>query len=133
MLYTVLIQNHYTGSSLGLSNYSDQRSQAVLHYWLEQSGKYVLMRAPYGSIAPLALMTGTFTRAHFSDLSMGSVFGRARAMGGAYCARKTLLPSRSFPLLAGGQSCELCYLGRRLLDCSPCGPEAPACGPQVET
>ena len=32
------------------------------------------MRAPYGSIAPLALMTGTFTRAHFSDLSMGSVF-----------------------------------------------------------
>ena len=34
MLYTVLIQNRYTGSSLGLSNYSDQRSRAVLHYWL---------------------------------------------------------------------------------------------------
>ena len=53
-------------------------------------------------------------------------------MGGADCARKTLLPTRSFPLLAGGQSGELYYLGRGLLDCSPCGPEAPACGPRVE-
>ena len=57
---------------------------------------------------------------------------RAKAMGGAYCARKTLLPTRSFPLLEGGQSGELYYLGRRLLDCSPCGREAPACGPRVE-
>ena len=47
---------------------------------------------------------------------------RAEAVGEAYCARKTLLQTRSFPLLEGGQYGELYYLGRRFPDCSPCGP-----------
>ena len=37
---------------------------------------------------------------------------RARAMGRAYCARKTTLPTRSFPILAGGQFGELYDLGQ---------------------
>ena len=45
-------------------------------------------------------------------------------MGRAYCARKTTLPTRSFPILAGGQFGELYYLGQGLLDYSPCGLEA---------
>ena len=40
---------------------------------------------------------------------------RARAMGRAYCARKTTLPTRSFPILARGQFGELYYLGQGFL------------------
>ena len=36
------------------------------------------------------------------------------------------------PVSGGGQFGELYYLGQWLLDYSPCGLEAPACGPQVE-
>ena len=42
------------------------------------------------------------------------------------------MPTRSFPILAGGQFGELYCLGQWLLDQNPCGLEAPVVGHQLK-